>query len=353
MPEEQLPENEQPTGKEPEIEGEVLEVAEPATPVTAAPSRERPTRELLLADLKTLSEEAKIPAESYAAIGCQLFKLNLVLEYLKLLENARAAEPRALPEARPEARPLGVPPAAVPGGVAAAEDRRTATRIPLSTRLEERRMDLIEKLRLYCWEALKAARLLLDELKCNTFPEDLQKELTDHPQRVEIKTNPPVPVLNEPTELSVWFHRQDYEHAPARDELFCWWTFKTRPDEIKSDPEEKGWDVWHVFGAAGTHYAEVTFRDAAGHPVVDANNDPVRLTKSFRIAKPRTKWYLRVTIELLQFLVSLVVVVVALMAGAMAKIEQLDNLDAIGTLIGVGFAANTVKNLITPPNTKT
>jgi hypothetical protein len=40
------------------------------------------------------------------------------------------------------------------------------------------------------------------------------------------------------------------------------------------------------------------------------------------------------------------------MAGAMEKIQELDNLRAIGTLIGIGFAANTVKNLITPPNSK-
>jgi hypothetical protein len=367
MPEDERAEGENPEGENPESEKSEderpeSEVVDTTTAETAKPSGGHATREQLFADLKGLVHQAKISPENYAEVGSQLFKLNLILEYLKLLENARAAE------SEPQ-----------PVGAAIAEDRRTATRISLKTRLEARKTDLIEKLRLYCWEALQAARLLLDELKCNTFPEDLQKELKDHPQRVDIKTNPPVPVLNGPTELSVWFHRQDYEHAAARDELFCWWTFKPipketklipnetefipketkpRPNETKSHaaetkprPEEKGWNVWHVFDSDGLHSVEVTFRDAAGCPVV-CNGHKVKVKKTFRIAKTRTKWYLRGTIELLQFLVSLVVVVVALMAGAMEKIDQLDTLHAIGALIGIGFAANTVKNLITPSNSK-
>jgi len=317
--------------------------------VTAATPNKDP-REQLIADLKELAAEAKIPSENYANIGIQFFKLNLILEYLKLLENAKNPEPEPQP-----------------ANAALTEGRVTTTRSLLKTRLEERKTDLIEKLRLSCWEALQAARLLLDELRCNTFPEDLVWELTDNPQRVEIKSNPPAPVLNEPTELSVWFHRKDYERAAARDELFCCWKFLPARksgwrriwsvaaaifgrNEVNC-PDERGWNVWHVFGDPGSHEVEVRFRDAAGRSVPN-NGEEVVVRKTFKIAKIENRWYLRFNIEMLQFLVSLVVVVVALMAGAMEKIQELDNLRAIGTLIGIGFAANTVKNLITPPNSK-
>jgi len=314
-----------------EAETPPAQVVEAATAATAG----KEPRAQLFADLTQLAAEAKIPPQNYADIGIQFFKLNLILEYLKLLENAKIPEPA--PQQAADA--------------ALTEGRVTTTRISLKTRLEQRRTDLIEKLRLYCWEALQAARLLLDELRCNTFPDDLEWELTDYPQRVEIKSNPPAPVLNEPTELSVWFHRQDCEHAAARDELFCRWTFQPAPNEV-SCPDERGWNVWHVFGAPGSHEVEVRFRDAAGRPVRKSGGEEVVVRKTFRIAKIKTRWYLRFNIEMLQFLVSLVVVVIALMAGAMEKIEELDDLHAIGTLIAIGFAANTVKNLITPPNSR-
>lgn len=298
----------------------------------------QPLSAQLIEGLDNLAGTGTIEPEMYPEVGAQLYKLNLLLVYLRLQENVKGERPLEVFAGE-----------SAPDSVADA----LAERMRFKARMQEKKSEFLELLRLSCWEALQAARLLLDELKCATFAEDLIGEIVADPKRVSIKTNPPRPMQNQPTELSVWFHRPAYEHAAARDELFCRWKFP-------SGAEEKGWTVWHSFAAAGSQDVTVTFRDASGREVcgrkfgTSPDAAAVQLTDKVEILvdRSRTFWNQRSFVELIQIAISMLVVVAGLMAGAQEKIDQLDILTAMGTLVGLGFAADTVKNLVAPTNKK-
>src|SRR5262249_51096115 len=107
-------------------------------------------------------------------------------------------------------------------------------------RLLERESRLTSYLNVQSWKALCDAKLLLQEMKQDLYPERLKEALTANPVEARINMEPAVAYEEEPLEFSVRFSNDAITSARARDEWACSWTFG---DKLHS----KGWLVAHYF----------------------------------------------------------------------------------------------------------
>jgi hypothetical protein len=257
----------------------------------------------VLADSDNL-DPSKILPQDYRLLDAATFKLQMAFDYSQLYQ-----------------------------GTAAGSEYRK--------RLEAREEKFLSNLEADAWDHLRAARLVLREMVDNVYPEDLKEALEAVPQAASIEMDRAVARQNEPLELYVHFHNPAFDHAPARDEWVCNWTFH-------NNLYEKWWSVWHYFPKKGQTEVTVTFEDANGRLVTDAKSNCLTLSRAISVEpEARTRSRERFVTEGLRSGIALFAAILGLVAGARDQFLKLDLVPALIAVFSAGFAADTIKNLIT------
>jgi len=260
-----------------------------------------------------LTDATKITLEDYRFLDTETFKLELVLDYVRLYEGGDTA---------------------------------------LQGELRKREVRLLDELQRMSWEALKCARRIVHEMQTGIYTDDLKRELEALTQggneadgeprgRVSIEMDRLVARQSEPLELCVQFHSGALNHAPARDEWTPIWNF------VPGDFQEKWWTVWHYFEERGNNEVRVHFEDADGKPIAH-NNRTLVLKKTIHVMpalRPANRE--RLGAEILRLSIALFVAVIALLGGARDQLTKLDMLQGLLAVFVMGFGADTIKNLVT------
>jgi hypothetical protein len=253
-------------------------------------------------------------------------------------------------------------------------------------RLLKRQCILIELLGTLSWRALRDATLLVQEMREDTYEEDVLDEICK-PGQAEIAFDTQKPRPFQPVFFNVKFNDARFNAANALQRLICHWTF---PDGL----DEYTWQVCHYF--SGCEHGTVPpseFRQTASAqtgtsttatgltsqtgasrrslrpfrfstPLIDRDIDlyatirgqqpdearelPVPpLKKTIRIQSPPTTERSRFWAEILQFAIAFGVALAGLLSGALQQLDKLDIIPASIAIIGLGFGASAVKNLLT------
>lgn len=195
-------------------------------------------------------------------------------------------------------------------------------------------------------QSLQKARLFLTEMRQDFYTTALtaavnsaQPALGIHADRSPIETGVPV-------HFSLRFLRDELNDIAALREWTCHWNFDDGSDE------EKGWDAHHRFKSAGNPTVSVTLVDLGGTVVATAQ--PIRQTYTVTAPAVVKRDWLRLPrltpeakIEAAHLLIVLAVALFGVFATARTKIETLGTFSAAAALVGLGFGADTLKNLIT------
>lgn len=244
------------------------------------------------------------------------------------------------------------------------------------------------------WESLRQAQLLVRQVECGIYEKDLRDQL---PHGVSIELDRQVVRVNEPIEFSVRFHRPALDRTAAREEWSYAWNFG---DGL----EERGWSAWHYYptperkklrrfkaflrslrpksrdagqqkGAeqesdserkrdaeqknvaqqkkvADQKNVHVQFLDGDGNPIKDAEGVEIKIPRAVDVLAENPDFFgHRTKVEVARLAIGLLVAVVALVAGAKEQLLKLDVLPGLLAVFIIGFAADTIKNLVTqaPP----
>ena len=299
-------------------------------------------------------------------------------------------------QAQPSAPPVGPPPA--PPANTASAAPAAAPVVPAVAalqcdhlgeiarqRLLKRQCVLIELLGTLSWRALRDAALLVQEMREDTYEEDVLEEISKQGQ-AEItfdtqKTRPFQPVF-----FTIKFNDSRFNDAAALQRLICHWTF---PDDL----DEYTWKVCHYFSgneygttppsefkqavspqtgtssaAAGSNQrADVLheplrfglltrpikrsldlFATIRGQQLDEAREVPVPpLKRTIQIESAPTTERSRFWAEILRFAIAFGVALAGLVSGALEQLGKLDIIPASIAIIGIGFAASSIKNLLT------
>jgi hypothetical protein len=237
-------------------------------------------------------------------------------------------------------------------------------------RLQSHRKDLKDTLQSGRWQDLRRARLLVNEMKDDVYPERIKEKLTTDGLYIDV--NPPVAYDSAPIELSVAFHDLRLEGCAAREEWTCEWDFG---DGLTG----RGWVVSHYYLLPSPTYSigqaqakgfkvKVGLRGPDGKlagilpfkAATQSESTPtsgktgakagtVRPTDELLVRPRSAATRDRASLELIKLGATLSIAVFGLIAGAQ---EQLDKLDVIPGLVAIfllGFGADTIKNLLTQP----
>jgi hypothetical protein len=219
-------------------------------------------------------------------------------------------------------------------------------------RLNKWEGQLILYLGVESWEALQSAKLLLQEMRDDLYPERLREALTVNPIEVSIKMEPAIAYEEEPLEFSVYFTNHFINTAAARQEWACAWNFGDRL-------QGQGWLVSHYFvlpraglfrrRRANTFEVSASFQDAAGKPVTDTGTGkPIVVTNKIEVHPSRLRALLgeRTTAEVARLSVALLIAVFALVAGVKDQLAKLDVLPGLIAVFVAGYGVDVLKNLI-------
>jgi hypothetical protein len=253
-------------------------------------------------------------------------------------------------------------------------------------RLLQRQCNLIQLLGTLSGRALREASLLIQEMREDVYEEDILKEI-GKPNQAEItfdtqKTRPFQPVF-----FSIQFKDSRFNSAAALERLLCEWKF---PDELF----EHTWHVCHYFSGcepatippvsatqpAKTHgapchaehadagstkrsmrspfaktvirksfdiYATISGKQANKSP---ERYPPLQLMMVVQIQSSTTTERSRLWAEVLQFAIAFGVALAGLLSGALDQLYKLDIMAASIAIIGLGFGASSIKNLLTQSN---
>lgn len=298
---------------------------------------------------KTHAHPAEISPRDYAAIDTDLVKLAVILDYIRL-HQARSEDLQKKLEAN--------------GG---AQEEIMKLLVPMS------------------WECIRSAQLLVRQVQCGIFEKDLRDVL---PHGVSIDTDRQVVRADEPVEFSVRFHHPVFDRTAAREAWSYSWNFG---DGL----EERGWSAWHYYplttttrwrrfwaatrsvfdrqyrkewhkrNKSGPKDVFVCFQDRDGQPINEKdvqlinkedgqpiNNkdkaEPIKISRPVEV-KPQDSDFLgqRTKVEMARLAIGLLVAIVALAAGAKEQLLKLDVLPGLLAVFVIGFAADTIKNLVT------
>lgn len=280
---------------------------------------------------ETYTDPAAISPRDYAVIDTDLAKLAVILDYIRLYEARSDDLQKMLQE---DDGP---------------QERIKNLLVPMS------------------WECIRSAQLLVRQVQCGVYEKDLRTVL---PGGVSIETDRQTVRANEPIEFSVRFHHPVYDDTAAREEWSYSWNFG---DGL----EERGWSAWHYYPLTTTtrlhrawaatrsffdrKYREewrklkgaapkdvfVRFHDRDGQPLKEAT-DEIKIPKVVEV-KPQDSDFLgqRTKVEMARLAIGLLVAIIALAAGAKEQLLKLEVLPGLLAVFVIGFAADTIKNLVT------
>lgn len=222
----------------------------------------------------------------------------------------------------------------------------------VKTRLQQREGQLIGYLSVQSWDALQSARLLVQEMKEDLYPERLYEALTAEPVEASIKMEPALAYEEEPLDFSVSFSNVAINNAVARQEWTCNWTFG---DRLQS----QGWLVSHYFilpkagffrlRTAQSFNVAASFQDTSGKQVTNpGTGKPVLVTTQIQVHPSRLKRWLgeRAFAEIGRLSVALLIAVFGLVAGVKDQLVKLDVLPGLAAIFAAGYGVDVLKNLI-------
>lgn len=274
----------------------------------------------------------EISARDYAFIDTDLAKLAVILDYIRLHQARSEDLQKKLQET---------------GG---AQEELMKLLVPMS------------------WECIRSAQLLVRQVQCGIFEKDLRDVL---PQGVSIDIDRQVVRADEPIEFSVRFHHPEFDRTAAREEWSYSWDFG---DGL----EERGWSAWHYYPLAkpkkmrnvwaavgrwlrlksgtrrqkpiegGPKNVAVHFKDRLGNPIIDNAGQQIKIPRPVEV-KPQDSDFLgqRTKVEMARLAIGLLVAIIALAAGAKEQLLKLEVLPGLLAVFVIGFAADTIKNLVT------
>lgn len=166
-------------------------------------------------------------------------------------------------------------------------------------------------------------------------------------------------------QFALRFRRELLNETAARQEWTCEWDFGDGTEH------EKGWVVFHRFSEEHRYTVTVTLMSLDGKTVSDIVPDKQisaqvdvcddweeavqrqsagRLAWAKRLWKYREKFRLtpEAKLELIRTVFVLGIALAGVFVTARGKVEELDVFQGAGALIGLGFAADTLKTLLTP-----
>lgn len=247
-------------------------------------------------------------------------------------------------------------------------------------RLLKRQCVLIELLGTLSWRALRDAALLLQEMREDTYEEDVLREISK-PRQAEITFDTQRARPFRPVFFCIKFKDERFNNAAALQRLICHWIF---PDSL----EEFTWNVCHYFSGHEKDTIPPPEVRESLPPQTAAPSNARKPMMYFRLSKQPVKRDLdiyatirgqqpsegrelpapplvkRVTVEsaarpqrslfwagLLRFAIAFGVALAGLLSGALEQLQKLDIVPAAIAIIGLGFSASAVKNLLTqsPP----
>jgi hypothetical protein len=151
----------------------------------------------------------------------------------------------------------------------------------------------------------------------------------------------------------------------ARQAWTCSWDFGD------NTPHEDGWEVFHSYELPGKWTVQIQIHDLDGKPVIQEPIqddvtvvDDQKQSVSTRIGQPESEtWpeYLRrapmrywrrvkpdpeTRMEFVRLAFVLALALLGLMTTARQQVQNLSFLEAVGTVVALGFGADTIKNLI-------
>lgn len=281
---------------------------------------------------ETYTKPEQISPRDYAVLDTDLAKLAVILDYVRLHE-ARSEDLR---------KKLQV--------TDGAQDEIMRLLVPMS------------------WECIRSAQLFVRQVQCGVFEKDLRDVL---PKGVSIDIDRQVVRADEPIEFSVRFHHPVFDRTAAREEWSYSWDFG---DGLG----ERGWSAWHYYPLTTTtrlrrawaatrsffdrKYRKewrkrkeaapkdvfVHFQDRLGNPINDNDGEPIKIPRPVEV-KPQNTDFLgqRTKVEMARLSIGLLVAIVALAAGAKEQLLKLEVLPGLLAVFVIGFAADTIKNLVT------
>ena len=220
-----------------------------------------------------------------------------------------------------------------------------------SARLQAREPELTTLLQLTSHQALQSARLLIRQMSEDVSPAQIVQALQAIPPEATIEMEPSIAYDRASLQFSVAFSHRGLIGAAAKEECECEW-------EFSDGVTHRGWGVAHYFrlppqsrkerGTNNTFSVRARFHDNLGHPVVDAQGQPVTLQKDI-VVQPTLQGSLfgdRAWTEAVKLAVALLLAVFGLVAGASEQLSKLDLLPGVVAVFLIGFGADTVKNLL-------
>jgi hypothetical protein len=320
------------------------------------------------------------PRMVYAIDYC-VAAINTVLDFAVLRQEVPAEAPAPAADAAAGAD------AGAEGGGGAAGPVNYVNPRPTNDVVDKARAHQTELTRLLssmAWQALREARLLVQEMREDTYEEDVIEELKPGRAWVAFETMRARPYL--PINFYVHYLKWGRETRAAMERLSFRWTF---PGEL----QEEGTRVCHYF--TGKEKGEETEPSAARSSsegefpgfftrlfpglFPGARKLPVEVTVNRRTALPavagvpavpaavpgETGWTLKGSIaidpeeakfdwsrlfaETLRFGIAFGVALAGLLSGGIQQIAKLDLVPATLAIIGLGFGADAIKNVLTQP----
>jgi hypothetical protein len=329
---------------------------------------------------------------------------NVVRPMLFAIDHGAAAIQLALDYAMvrasvPVMPPTPAQPLALPAGAPAVPDADAAPAAPAVAafqcdhlgeigrqRLLKRQCVLIELLGTLSWRALHDATLLVQEMREDTYEEDVLNEISKQGQaEIAFETQKVRPI--QPVFFTIKFKNSRFNEAAALQRLICHWSF---PDGL----EEDTWRVCHFFSGyeRGTtppsESKQATPPQVGANPITASPNQaedaghkrsrffgfstpPIRrdldlyatirgqqldearevpvppLKRTIRIESASTTERSRFWAEFLRFAIAFGVALAGLLSGALDQLAKLDIIPASIAIIGLGFSASAIKNLLT------
>jgi hypothetical protein len=283
-------------------------------------------------------------------------KTDLLLRYRDLALRAGAT---AFPPAVAAAAAVGGPP---------------TTRPTALDRMAEHYDDFLAFVNTESYQSLNMARIYMAEMEQDFYPKALITELEKDPPAVEIHAAPSPVEPGVPVHYSLRFNREALNQVAAVQEWTLRWSFYDASNlsaetsvavppsaaatasptrQNTSEEAETGWDIYHRFQEPGRHKVSVTLRDYKGDliPTSKPLEIPVLMTADGRPTrgrwfKPGT-WTAEAKIEGWRMTFVLLIALTGVFTTARQKVEQTGLFEGATALIGIGFAADIVKNALT------
>jgi hypothetical protein len=276
-----------------------------------------------------------IPRQMLFAIDYGVAALQLAFDYAVMRESVAAS----------------VGSAPIPGqasGLAARSAR---------DRLIAHQKELVDLLGTLSWTALRELRSLVQEMRENIYESDVLAEIATKAQ-AEIVLDPKTARPFEPVHFSIRFNDPRFNDAAAMRGLTSKW-------EFPGHTLEQNWKIYHFFQGNEANreegpYVPVSVRVEGRKPAGAATDGkeasrPLRsnLSVMVELRRGERSSYSRAFAEAVRFLIAFGVALAALLAGALQELEKLDFLPAVIAILALGFAADSVKNLLSQSGRRT